>query len=77
MKRSLRQRAECFDRMWEEAFPDTDEVFEWAKAEGFHPVHVAPPNMFAHDEELRRLVSFRTETVVRELEANPLACHGS
>ena len=46
--------------MWEEAFMspphDTTSVFERA-AEGFHPVQVAPPNMFAHEEEIRRLPS--------------------
>lgn len=59
MSISGRQRALEHDRMWEEAFRspphDTTSVFDQAAAEGFHPVRVAPPYMFAHEEEIRRL----------------------
>ena len=61
MRSARRQRALEYDRMWEEALQspphDTAEVFERAAAEGFHPVQVAPPNMFAHDDKSRRLAS--------------------
>ena len=73
---TLRQRAKHFDRLWEEAFEapphDTTAVFEQAEAEGFHPVKVAPPDMFAHEDELNRLASVQAQAIVRELEANSL-----
>lgn len=58
---ALRRRALEFDAAWEKAFNagrDTTSVFEAAEAEGFRPVKVTPPGMFAHCDELRRLASF-------------------
>ena len=56
-----RRRARELDCMWEEALQtpphDTTDVFELAESEGFRPVRVAPPDMFAHKNELHHLAS--------------------
>ena len=44
----LRKRGVELDKMYQERFPDTDEVFDIADSEGYIACAVQPPDMFRH-----------------------------
>ena len=51
----IRKRGVELDKMYQERFPDTDEVFDIADSEGYIACPVQPPDMFRHYTDIAKL----------------------
>ena len=52
---AIRERGVELDKMYQERFPDTDEVFDIADSEGYIACTVQPPKMFRHYTAIAKL----------------------